>query len=219
MVTELEMMLRLLLSALLGGMIGLERESHRKPAGFRTHILVCVGSSLVMLLSIYAFRPLKGAIYDPGRLAAQVVSGIGFLGAGTILREGLTTRGLTTAASLWVVAGIGLAVGCGFYLAATATTGLVVVVLIVLDKVERRVISTKHDTLLLTVADRPGQLGAVATALGRHGVSIKGVDLQPVEEEQQAYIQLSIVVPHAVPKDRLLAEIAQVDGVFRARYQ
>ena len=110
------MILRLIVATLFGGLIGLERESHKRPAGFRTHILVCIGSALVMMISQYAFLEFSGKLgYDPGRIAAQVISGIGFLGAGTILREGSTIKGLTTAASLWVVAGIGLAVGTGFY--------------------------------------------------------------------------------------------------------
>ncbi|MEW6227795.1 MAG: MgtC/SapB family protein, partial [Bacillota bacterium] len=122
MISQTEIIFRLVLAMMFGGFIGLERESHKRPAGFRTHILVCVGSALVMMISQYAFVNFaRTTEYDPGRIAAQVVSGIGFLGAGTILREGPTIKGLTTAASLWVVAGIGLAVGTGFYLAGAVT--------------------------------------------------------------------------------------------------
>lgn len=106
------MIIRLLLAGLMGGIIGLERESHGRPAGLRTHIIVSLGSCLIMLVSIYGFEDAGNR--DPARLAAQVISGIGFLGAGTILREGATIIGLTTAASLWVVAGIGLAMGAVF---------------------------------------------------------------------------------------------------------
>ena len=112
-------MLRLFAAILFGGLIGLERESHKRPAGFRTHILVCVGSALIMIISQYAFLEFSGKLgYDPGRIAAQVISGIGFLGAGTILREGSSVKGLTTAASLWVVArcgyhGTGCCGACG----------------------------------------------------------------------------------------------------------
>ncbi|HBL37110.1 MAG TPA: methyltransferase, partial [Firmicutes bacterium] len=108
-----------MVATLLGAVIGLEREQHGRPAGLRTHILVALGSCLIMLVSIYGFPSGTGS--DPARLAAQVVSGIGFLGAGTILRDGTSIRGLTTAASLWVVAGIGLAAGTGFYWAAAIT--------------------------------------------------------------------------------------------------
>src|SRR5690606_39922495 len=111
------------------------------PAGFRTHILVCLGSALIMLISIYGvsdFIKEENVRADPARLAAQVVSGIGFLGAGTILRHGLTVSGLTTAASLWVVAGIGLAVGAGYMFGAVLTTILTLVSLELLNRMERR---------------------------------------------------------------------------------
>ena len=131
---------RLLLSGVLAGVIGYERERHGRAAGFRTHILVGVGSSLVMLTSLYLMDVLHGqADFDPTRLAAQVVSGIGFLGAGTILRSGTSVRGLTTAASLWVAAGIGLAAGAGFYMGAAATTGIALVTLFALGPVERTI--------------------------------------------------------------------------------
>ncbi|NLN06375.1 MAG: MgtC/SapB family protein, partial [Firmicutes bacterium] len=103
-----ELILRLFVSVLLGGLVGLERERHNRPAGLRTHILVCLGSALIMIVSFAGFSGTFGFSGDPARIAAQVVSGIGFLGAGTILRQGGFVRGLTTAASLWVVAAVGL---------------------------------------------------------------------------------------------------------------
>lgn len=141
MISEWEMSLRIFISILLGGVIGMERELGSHAAGFRTHILVCLGASLVMMLSIYGFSAFvfeANVRMDPARLAAQVVSGIGFLGAGTILRTGRTVSGLTTAASLWVVAAIGLSVGAGFYYAAGLTTAAVLVSLFVLNKLEQR---------------------------------------------------------------------------------
>jgi len=130
MPTDLEMIMRLLLTLILSGLIGLERQVHRREAGLRTHILVALGSCLIMLTSIYVFDIYKDAVsLDPARIAAGVITGIGFLGAGTIIREPERIRGLTTAASLWVVAGIGLAVGIGFNKVAIYTTILVLVVL------------------------------------------------------------------------------------------
>lgn len=135
--TNYQILARLLLATILGGIIGFERESRGRAAGFRTHILVCLGSALIMMISIYIFELYRGMVgIDPGRIAAQVVTGIGFLGAGTILRSGATVKGLTTAASLWAVAGIGLAVGCGFYFASLATTILVFVTLVIFSKME-----------------------------------------------------------------------------------
>ena len=127
---QLTMVFRIFLATLLGGIVGYEREMHNRWAGFRTHILVCVGACLIMLTSIHLSLSFTGqANADPGRLAAQVVSGIGFLGAGTILHSASHIRGLTTAANLWMIAGVGLAVGCGLYIPAVATTALAFVVL------------------------------------------------------------------------------------------
>lgn len=133
MLTDQEIIWRLTLSVILSGLIGLERQMQRRNAGLRTHILVCMGSCLIMLTSLYVFDIYKGiAVVDPSRIAAGVITGIGFLGAGTIIRESQKIIGLTTAASLWVVAGIGLAVGTGFYIAGIFSTVLVLVVLFIL---------------------------------------------------------------------------------------
>jgi len=138
MPTDLQMITRLLLTLVLSGLIGLERQVHRRDAGLRTHILVALGSCLIMLTSLYVFDIYKDQVaLDPVRIAAGVVTGIGFLGAGTIIREPDGVRGLTTAASLWVVAGIGLAAGVGFNKIAIYTTVLVLIVLHFLRFVEK----------------------------------------------------------------------------------
>lgn len=138
MPTDFEMIGRLLLTLLLSGLIGLERQVHRRDAGLRTHILVALGSCLIMLTSLYVFDIYKDRVsLDPARIAAGVITGIGFLGAGTIIREPEKVRGLTTAASLWVVAGLGLAVGIGFNKVAIYTTVLVLIVLHFLRFTER----------------------------------------------------------------------------------
>lgn len=136
MLNNAQIVFRLIVGAVLGGLIGFERERHnRKIAGFRTHILVCVGSTLIMLTSIYVFELYGGrASVDPARIAAGVITGIGFLGAGTILRSEKSVTGLTTAASLWTVSGIGLAVGCGFYVAGYVTALIVLAALYLLRK-------------------------------------------------------------------------------------
>ena len=112
-----QMIIRLCAAAILGGIVGVERGSADRPAGLRTHILVCAGSALIMMVSLYGSDGLTAG-RDSSRIAAQVVSGIGFLGAGTILREGFSVKGLTTAASLWAVSCVGLAVGSGFFVGA-----------------------------------------------------------------------------------------------------
>jgi len=135
--TDNQIMLRLTLSVVLSGLIGFERQIHRRTAGLRTHILVSLGSCLIMLTSLYIFDIYKNQVpLDPARIAAGIITGIGFLGAGTIIREREGVKGLTTAASLWVVAGIGMAVGSGFYSAAVFTTILALVVLLFLRYAE-----------------------------------------------------------------------------------
>jgi putative Mg2+ transporter-C (MgtC) family protein len=130
---------RLALAFVFGSVIGLERESKQGDAGLRTHMLVCIGSTLIMLVSLYIFDLYKNeATVDPGRIAAGVVTGIGFIGAGTIMRSSERVRGLTTAASIWVSAAIGLAVGCGYLSAAFSTTILSYIVLAVLKRYEGR---------------------------------------------------------------------------------
>ncbi|HEY8170268.1 MAG TPA: MgtC/SapB family protein [Candidatus Limnocylindria bacterium] len=131
--TELNLALRLVVGLVLGAIIGFERELHRQPAGFRTHSLVALGSALFTVVSGYGFSGL-GA--DPTRIAAQIVSGIGFIGAGTILQYRGQIRGLTTAASLWSVAAIGMAAGAGLFVMAITGTVLILAVLSVLDRVE-----------------------------------------------------------------------------------
>lgn len=130
--TQVEMAVRLTIAAVLGGCIGFERERLSWAAGLRTHMLVCVGSCLVMLVSAYGFADLRnmpGVNIDPTRMGAQVVSGIGFLGAGAIILRGEVVKGLTTAASLWAVAAVGLAVGSGLYLGAAMATIIMLVIL------------------------------------------------------------------------------------------
>jgi putative Mg2+ transporter-C (MgtC) family protein len=130
--SDADMLIRLVSAAALGSLIGLERERLLWAAGIRTHMLVCVGSCLIMIVSQYGFAHVlteKNVVLDPSRIAAQVVSGIGFLGAGSIIARGEIVRGLTTAASVWTVAAIGLAVGGGLYLAAGASTIIILIIL------------------------------------------------------------------------------------------
>ncbi len=133
LVTQLDLSLRLTVGLVLGAVIGFERELHRQPAGFRTHSLVSLGAALFTVVSAFGF---EGSAADPTRLAAQIVSGIGFIGAGTILQHRGHIRGLTTAASLWSVAAIGTAAGAGMYVVAVVGTVLILVVLSLLDWVE-----------------------------------------------------------------------------------
>jgi putative Mg2+ transporter-C (MgtC) family protein len=149
---------RLLLAILLCGLIGFEREVNQHPAGFRTHLLVGVGSCLMMILSLYGFKPFlqdEHIQFDPARIPSYVISGIGFLGAGTILVKDSTVKGLTTAASIWVVAGLGLIIGAGLYSVAVVTTALILVILIALNKFENHFLQRrKKERLEIRVIDK-----------------------------------------------------------------
>lgn len=218
-ISDWEIAARLLLALVFGGLIGLERESYGRPAGFRTHILVCLGAALIMIVSVFGIAavrfPFGRPTYDAARIAAQVVSGIGFLGAGTIMREGSTVRGLTTAASLWVVAGIGMAVGIGAYVPALITTGLVLITLLFLSNVERYFLSTKRHVLFIEISDEPGQLGAIGLVLGRHGVNIHNVTMD--QDVHPTMLELSLVLPKKLDRIGMLEEISQIDGVISVR--
>ncbi|HEY1998122.1 MgtC/SapB family protein [Paraburkholderia sp.] len=157
MLGNLELVSRLVLAAALGSVIGVERERLSWAAGLRTHMLVCVGSALIMIVSAFGFADVLGTqnvVLDPSRMAAQVVSGIGFLGAGSILMRGEIVRGLTTAASLWSVAAIGLAVGGGMYTASIAATIIILIILAGIKPLERRFITVKQRRQMTMLVER-----------------------------------------------------------------
>ncbi|KYO65772.1 MgtC/SapB family protein [Thermovenabulum gondwanense] len=214
MITQSEVVTRLLLSIILGGIIGIERESVNRPAGFRTHVLVCVGSTLTMLVSIFVFEKFRAfTSTDPSRIAAQVVSGIGFLGAGTIIRVGPTVKGLTTAASLWTVASIGLAIGCGFYSAAIIATIFTFITLISLSRIEAVFINRRLlYNIYVTVSDKPGQLGKIGTVLGEYGISIRNVKMENLDEGR-VNINLTVRLPSNVKIEDIIMKLSAIEGV------
>lgn len=215
-----ELVLRLLLASLLSGIVGLERESRHRAAGLRTHILVSVGSALLTVVSAYGFSafPLPGR--DPARLAAQVVSGIGFLGAGTILREGITIRGLTTAASLWVVAGIGIAVGAGFYLGALVTTVLVTVALLFLNPLERFINPMRgEENYTLKLAGRSFNVAQVERHLGQAGISVKRADLKYLPAEEATLLLLTLLIPERLGNIAVTQHLGALEGILEVRME
>src|SRR5919109_1398167 len=168
--TEIGYAVRLLLAAFIGAPIGLEREIHDHPAGMRTHLLVALGSAAFTVLSIAAF-PAPGA--DPARVAAQIVTGIGFLGAGAILKEGATIRGLTTAASLWAVAAVGMAEGAGAWVVAVTITAIAIVSLWPLRLVADKVIGRDpHIVRMRLLVDDPDALARVVSVVSSSGGSV-----------------------------------------------
>lgn len=208
---------RLLLACVLGGVIGYERESMNRPAGFRTHILVCVGAALVMITSQYIFEQYKGVTnIDPARLGAQVISGIGFLGAGTIIREGISVRGLTTAASLWAVSCVGIAAGIGFYEGAVITAIIIYITLIVLKKMEKHFAKKGQLSLFYIKTDNlPGQIGSIGCIFGKHNVIIKNIEFLNDENEKEVLIKFLIKIPGSVTKEKIMGELQGIKGVRR----
>lgn len=206
-----EIVLRLFLAVVLGGLIGFERESHNRPAGFRTHILVCTGSALIMMVSAYGFTGQigEGYISDPGRIAAGVVTGIGFLGAGTILQQRRGVQGLTTAASIWVVSGVGLAAGIGFYLGAVITTVFVFISLLLLRRTEKSFFASRRlKRLHIRAVDQPGLLGKIGTTLGEAAVNIRRSEVSdPKKQESTGEDLISLDFLVEIPLDLNLQEL------------
>lgn len=209
------MLLKLVLSVALGALIGFERESKNRPAGLRTNILVCLGATLVQIVSIDIFYQYKGIVnIDPARLGAQVISGIGFLGAGTIMREGASIKGLTTAAGLWVVACIGLAIGNGSYIVAIAAAALAYMTLTMLRGVESRVTKkSPYYELEIQMENKPGQIGRMGQLLGGMGVNITNIEFKEYGGELLT-LYVSMKVPQNVEKREILKRLMVADGVF-----
>lgn len=241
--SELELVLRLLLATLIGGLIGMERESTNRPAGLRTHVLVTVGSALIMMISRYGllYGSSEVIIGDPGRIAAGVVSGIGFLGAGTILQQGPRVKGLTTAASLWVCGGIGLAMGSGFYLGGIVTALISILTLRGLGRLEKSYMTRNTRNLYLTFHERVGIIGDVGQLLARYDILIKNVNLDrqdvPDEEEKEgvdleetspyqdkklaAVVEATFYVklPSACPEKAFMKDLLSLKGIISAQWQ
>lgn len=214
MISDTAIVVRLLLAVVLGGAVGLERERHGRAAGLRTHILVCVGAALMMCLSLFLYENYQS---DPSRIASQVISGIGFLGAGTILRFRVSVKGLTTAASLWAVSGIGLAVGAGFYFASFVATALVLGSLFWLTKFVDKLLTHRDWFRILTVemAGSFEGLQKIREILSDHQAEIKDFNLTKLETGNIAVaLELRLLSPRE--EDPILKELIGVQGVKRA---
>jgi putative Mg2+ transporter-C (MgtC) family protein len=186
---------KLLFSLIAGGLVGLNRERHKQPAGFRTHILICVGATLLMMLSIYipqTYFDFKNG--DPGRIAAQVVSGIGFLGAGAIIRLGTNVRGITTAASIWLISAVGLTIGAGLYTISFVTVVIALFTLIILERVEHRFFPPtmlKTFSLIFNDNNYPGE--AIKTIFKKAKISISDYSVD-IHNNSDKLTKVSIIV-------------------------
>jgi putative Mg2+ transporter-C (MgtC) family protein len=220
-----EVALRLSVTVVLCGLIGFERETRDQSAGFRTHILLGLGAALFTLVSAYGFPAFteaaldsdnRGVVFDPTRIAAQVVTGVGFLGAGAIIRQGFDVRGLTTAASLWTVAAIGMAVGAGYLFGAALTTAIVLLALYLLRMFRGRVIErfrVEFGTLVVTFDGSGENISEAVRIIERHDIRIRAMDAELDGDEARYTIQFRI------PPDRgtqdILREIAALPDAKR----
>ncbi len=188
-----DIIIRIGLSTLLGGLIGFQRELSRNSAGFRTHILVCLGACIAMITNEFLYYQFPDAQLDVARMGSYVISGIGFLGAGSIIKDGFRVRGLTTAAGLWVVACLGIAVGAGFYKAALIGGFTVVIVLAVLKLLEGKLVHKRNRTEIeLRIKNAPGQLANALSILGNAGLLIKDLDIKSDDEWIEAVIYTTV---------------------------
>jgi putative Mg2+ transporter-C (MgtC) family protein len=221
--TWAEILLRVGLAAVLGGAIGFERELREREAGLRTHLLVSVGAALFTLVSAYAwtdwrFSTEEGLVFDPTRIAAQVVTGIGFLGAGAIIRQGLSIRGLTTAATLWVVAAIGMATGAGYYAAAVITTVLVLVSLWPLRLVAFRVSGRFRPEEGRLAIELPAGASAVSVleAVEDAGANVRSLEFE--EEGDTRRVDMRVRIERGRTAAALLDALTRAQDVKGARW-
>ena len=216
-----EALLRLALAAILGGLIGIEREIREREAGLRTHLLVAVGSALFTIVGAYGFHDFLTSgrsVVDPTRIAAQIVTGIGFLGAGAIIRQGLSVRGLTTAATLWVVAAVGLASGAGYYSAAVITTALVLIALYPLRIIAYRILRRfrAEDGRLLVELPAGTPPGQLLDEIERSGARVTALELS--QEGDRRRLELDLALPRELTAPRLVAQLADVPNVADVRW-
>lgn len=229
-ISHLEIAVRLVVTVVLCGVIGLEREMRDHTAGFRTHILLGLGAALFTLVSAYGFEAFtavaaqgttqgagrSGVVFDPTRIAAQIVTGIGFLGAGAIIRQGIDVRGLTTAASLWATAAIGMAVGAGYYFGAGATTVVVIVALYLLRKLQSVIVPrfrTDFGVLDVTFGEAGGKVSEVMDVLEDHDLSVRNLSVE-VENGKTRY-SIQVRLPPSSDVQEVLEEISTVPAVRR----
>jgi len=222
---ELAILVKLLLAAFCAGLVGLEREKHGRPAGLRTHLLVALGACLMMIISEafsikYAAAGADSALrIDPARTAAQIISGIGFLGAGVILKEGISIRGLTTAASLWMVAGLGMAFGMGLFLPAVMGTVIALVSLIYLKKLEPIIKKDRFLFLTVTADRREGLLAEMEKIFEENQLRIADIESDLDLENNQVRYEFIITQHHRRIGKDLTEQISAIDSVKRIRFK
>lgn len=226
MLSTEQLIIRLVVAALLGSVVGLERERHDWVAGLRTHMMVCVGSALAMIVSAHGFMDvvIPGKIeLDPSRIAAQVVSGIGFLGAGTILYlRNEVIRGLTTAAGLWTVACVGLAIGSGLYEAGVIATALALIILALLKPLEKYVLSHGRKRTFTLVINKKASLDLIGQAIKQEKFTLLQMTIEHGKDQPEEEDVVKILLSKGVPKEKLpvlFDRLRTIEGVQKINFQ
>lgn len=223
----LEIIERLFISIIMGGLIGYEREFKNRPAGFRTHILVCVGAAVISMIELSTVQQISNMILqnqqlssfikvDIGRMGAQVITGIGFLGAGTIIHEKGSVKGLTTAASIWVVACIGLAIGLGYYTLSILSAVSVFIVLVMLKKFEVRFIDKGYlINLEIIFKDKEKAMSDLSECFQRNNITIKDIEFEEDEKFSTTTTIYSILYPRYIKMDEVISELRLDDEILK----
>lgn len=225
MEVDLGVILRILLAALLGGVIGLEREIHGRPAGFRTHLLVSLGSCVFAVTSIHIYKlygDFSGRVpvgVDPARITAQVVAGIGFLGAGAIIHEKAYVRGLTTAACLWVAAAVGLTCGIGLILISVLVTIVAVGSLLLLKKVEGFMTRDTFSAVMVWSMDLEGQMPRIETLLSENNLQMLNAKIERDLEKQEIFLEFEVKMTIRETGYRLVDGIVAMPGIKKVRLE
>jgi len=210
--------MRLCLGFIAGGIVGFERSSRRQVAGLRTHILIALGATCLMMLSIWLPQEFSSGTGDPGRIAAQVVSGMGFLGAGAIIRLGSNIKGLTTASSLWLVAAIGLTIGAGMYVAALVTEILSLIALMLLDSLERRFFPKVQNKLLEVYYNHSAEPNTKAALkiLKNFGIESKSLNVNLGQgRREKSKVRFLVSIPEMVDVSKLAKALKASNDIVR----
>jgi putative Mg2+ transporter-C (MgtC) family protein len=221
---HLDIFIKLMLAAIAGGLVGFEREKHGRPAGLRTNMLVSVGACAIMIVSEafyvkYGMLDVESAVrFDPSRVAAQIVVGIGFLGAGVILKEGASVRGLTTAASLWVVAGLGMAFGMGHFSLGAITTILVLVSLIFLKRLDPVMKKDRYLTLTVTADKRMELYDELQSLLSERKLDLSDISSNVDVEQDEIFFQIVVTQQQKRVGRELTEAILKLEGIRKVHY-
>lgn len=216
---ELDIALRLVVASMLGGLVGLEREIHGREAGVRTYLLVSLGSALIMVVSEYLLLKYQGTPAgefvrsDPSRIPAQAITGMGFLGAGVIIRYHESIRGLTTAACMWVVCAIGLAVGSGYYLFGSLTTGITLLSLVGLKMVDRNLSKDWYKEIIIVSKDVEGQYGRIQEIIDKYGIKITNFGIKKNFETEEITLIFRFRLRTVRPDPNILKEVFKIEGI------